>query len=464
MPIDITTTRSTEDDGGGGGGTAPAVGGGGGVSDWDDLTGELSGPVPFDAPDGDGNPTSRSIQFLNVQPQVDVTSDPANGIALEIKDQTNGNRLGTLTTDGRWETRGDQEAFADGSFPSGSSTNSLLQVEEDGNVLTTDAASLDFTGDGVSLTQSGDEITVDVSGGSDVGALSDLTDVSSAAQGNGNVLASGGGDYRAESIASLMGEHVALSDLSSAQHSSLGGISADDHHAVFEPADYNPVSDVEAHGNALTIDITGDADTVDGYEGSELAALAENETVTGTRTYNQSHSFPGGVSDYLLFQRIGGTKYKIRMQGDALQFFETGTSSVPLHLGAAGNVGIGTTSPSYTLEVSGDVRATGEVEAFLGSDRRLKADLDPVGSALDKVDQLTGYGFDWRDRDAVQPHKRGETDVGLIAQEVEDVLPEAVKTFSDGHSEGFKSVSYDKLVPLLVEAIKDLRSQVQTLQ
>jgi len=115
-------------------------------------------------------------------------------------------------------------------------------------------------------------------------------------------------------------------------------------------------------------------------------------------------------------------------------------------------------------ETAGDMRATGEVEAFLGSDRRLKTALDPLNSALDKVDQLTGYGFDWHEGDAVQPHKRGKPDVGLIAQEVEDVLPEAVKTFSGGHSEGYKSVSYDKLVPLLVEAIKDLRSQVQTLQ
>jgi len=64
----------------------------------------------------------------------------------------------------------------------------------------------------------------------------------------------------------------------------------------------------------------------------------------------------------------------------------------------------------------------------------------------------------------VQPHKRGEKDVGLIAQEVEGVLPEAVREFQDGHREGYKSVSYDKLVPLLVEAIKDLRSQVNQLQ
>jgi hypothetical protein len=54
--------------------------------------------------------------------------------------------------------------------------------------------------------------------------------------------------------------------------------------------------------------------------------------------------------------------------------------------------------------------------------------------------------------------------VGVVAQEVEGVLPEAVNTFQGGHSEGYKGVSYDKLVPLLVEAIKDLRNQVNQLQ
>jgi hypothetical protein len=126
------------------------------------------------------------------------------------------------------------------------------------------------------------------------------------------------------------------------------------------------------------------------------------------------------------------------------------------------HVGIGTTSPNGALDVDGDITASGEVEAFGSvSDRRLKAGLDPLGSALDKVEALTGYGFDWRDTGDLMPSKRGKTDVGLVAQEVEGVLPEAVQTLEGGHSEGHKAVSYDKLVPLLVEAIKDLRSQVQ---
>jgi hypothetical protein len=397
-----------------------------------------------------------------------------------------------------------------------------------------------------------------------VGALSDLTDVSSAAQGNGNVLASGGVEYREESITSLVGAHVALSDLSAASHSSLSGVGSSDHHtrysdsearsavegttdvadlagglgtsgqvprtdgtsvswvslsasdlsdvspdsdpdahhAVFEPSDYNPVSDVEAHGNALAIDITGNADTLDGVQGNDYARTDVSETfnsnvgfggetapsyavdVNGTGNFSGDLYAAGSVgvgttspSEGL---EIGGesfpqvrfntndsnsTIWDIGVAGDyAFQIRNQNTSNTHVKVNSGGNVGIGTNSPTYALEVSGDARASGEVEAFLGSDRRLKTRLDPLDSALDRVDQLTGYGFDWREGDAVQPHKRGETDVGLIAQEVEGVLPEAVKTFSGGHSEGYKSVSYDKLVPLLIEAIKDLRSQVQTLQ
>jgi len=548
-----STLQQTDEVAAVGGGTAPAVGGGGGVSTWDDLSGELSGPVPFDATDDSGNPTSRSLQFLNVTPQVDVTSDPANGVALEIKDQTNGQRLGTLTTDGRWETRADQEAFADGSFGSGSSTNSLLQVKDAGTVLTTDAASLNFTGSGLSLTQNGDEITIDVSGGSgsDIDIEQNQTSVVGGAtglsfEGSGIDSVDNDGDGTAtvniskgsstevqeggtaqvsdvtvldfvgpdfsvatptsgEAKVSLQNDtvtvagnavslggstgiaHGDLSSIGSSDHhtkttsaADLTDVSADSvanaHHAVFEPADYNPVSDVEAHGNALAIDISGDADSVDGYQGSELAALAENEEFTnglnitggnvgiGTTSpnaaldvYNPTNS-PGEHGLVASAKYGAGNTYIARFD-----YRRPGDSNYDTRMVVRtdGNVGIGTTSPSYTLEVNGDARATGEIEAFLGSDRRLKTRLDPLDSALDKVDQLTGYGFDWREGDAVQPHKRGEKDVGLIAQEVEGVLPEAVKTFSDGHSEGYKSVSYDKLVPLLVEAIKDLRSQLQ---
>lgn len=110
-----------------------------------------------------------------------------------------------------------------------------------------------------------------------------------------------------------------------------------------------------------------------------------------------------------------------------------------------------------TLNASGDLTATGNVTAY--SDRRLKENISPLTGAIEKVLALSGVTFN---RKGLQ-----RREVGVIAQEVEAVLPEAV--FND--AEGFKSVAYGNLVGLLIEAIKDqqrhidaLRRQVEALQ
>jgi hypothetical protein len=146
---------------------------------------------------------------------------------------------------------------------------------------------------------------------------------------------------------------------------------ADAHHAVFEPADYTPVSDVEGHGNALAIDITGDADTLDGYEGSDLAALSENETVTGSYTFTARELAHGNGSDDDPFNsfydstntRIGFLQFQLN--GTSKIIDETNTDfhidtggSETIRFTSGNNVGIGTTSPSYALEVNGRAQAT----------------------------------------------------------------------------------------------------------
>jgi hypothetical protein len=90
---------------------------------------------------------------------------------------------------------------------------------------------------------------------------------------------------------------------------------------------------------------------------------------------------------------------------------------------------------------------------------RLKTNLTVIDDALDKVNSLTGYEFDWieefKDHHGFEGH-----DVGIIAQDVEAVLPEVVTTKFNG----FKGVKYDKMVPLLIEAIKELSRQVDELK
>jgi hypothetical protein len=138
--------------------------------------------------------------------------------------------------------------------------------------------------------------------------------------------------------------------------------------------------------------------------------------------------------------------------------FNTGNGSgnVMTILGT-GNVGIGTATPGYKLEVLGGVSATNLASS---SDRRFKTSITPIDSSLSKIEKLQGVYYDW-DR-AKWPKKNFPEgkQVGLIAQDVEKVVPEVVNT----DKEGYKSLSYDKLTAVLIEAVKEQEKQITAQQ
>ena len=110
------------------------------------------------------------------------------------------------------------------------------------------------------------------------------------------------------------------------------------------------------------------------------------------------------------------------------------------------------------LGVEGAIHAGGDVEAFNTSDSRLKKNITPIVSALDKVDSITGVEFDWNAREAGLNYKHLEGhDVGVIAQDLQEILPEAVKTREDG----YLAVDYSRVVPLLIQAIKELKAKIE---
>jgi len=100
--------------------------------------------------------------------------------------------------------------------------------------------------------------------------------------------------------------------------------------------------------------------------------------------------------------------------------------------------------------VAGSLYATGDVTAF--SDRRIKTDIEPIYNALAKVEGLRGVSYRRVDT--------GDYQIGFIAQEVEEVVPEVVKTDHDG----MKGVTYGNMVALLVEAVKELKAEVNALK
>ncbi len=116
----------------------------------------------------------------------------------------------------------------------------------------------------------------------------------------------------------------------------------------------------------------------------------------------------------------------------------------------SGNVGIADTSPSYKLDVDGTIRATGDVIAY--SDVRVKENIKTIDNAITKVNKLRGVEFN-----KIGSEKKS---IGVIAQEIEKILPEVVKE----DDKGMKSVAYGNIVGVLIEAIKDQQKQIDELK
>jgi hypothetical protein len=121
----------------------------------------------------------------------------------------------------------------------------------------------------------------------------------------------------------------------------------------------------------------------------------------------------------------------------------------------SGSLAVGNIAASATV---GRIDASNDVVAFSTSDIRYKTNIVPIPNAVDKVNQIRGIHFDWVEDTHV--HGNSGRDVGVIAQELEAILPEVVTT----RENGVKAVKYDKIVPLLIEAIKDLQRQINELK
>ena len=107
--------------------------------------------------------------------------------------------------------------------------------------------------------------------------------------------------------------------------------------------------------------------------------------------------------------------------------------------------------------ISGALNVGGDITAFSSSDVSLKENITPISNAIDKVRSISGNTFTWNEKSTYN----GEEGTGIIAQEIEALgLPGVTETRRDGT----KAVRYDRLVPLLIEAIKELDTKVKYLE
>lgn len=107
------------------------------------------------------------------------------------------------------------------------------------------------------------------------------------------------------------------------------------------------------------------------------------------------------------------------------------------------------------LYIAGNAYVSGEVHSSSASDIKLKSNLKKISNPLKKLSSISGYEFDWNEHD----ERSGQHDIGVVAQEVQQVLPEIVEEKANDTL----GVRYDKMIPLLIECIKDQQQQIDYL-
>ncbi|MBI4930407.1 MAG: tail fiber domain-containing protein [Bacteroidetes bacterium] len=152
-----------------------------------------------------------------------------------------------------------------------------------------------------------------------------------------------------------------------------------------------------------------------------------------------------------------------------IAYWNGGSWQEEFQITPAGNFGMGVNNPVNKLEVFGNISATADI--YLGacgvwlsplvcSDIRYKKDIVPMKEVLPDVMKLVGVKYNWRKDEFPDSHFDDKRNIGLIAQDMEKVFPEIVNT----NDKGYKSIDYAKLTPVLVEAIKELKTENDSLK
>ena len=201
-------------------------------------------------------------------------------------------------------------------------------------------------------------------------------------------------------------------------------------------------------------------------DGSQLVALSvangklTNSSITVTAGTGMSGGGTPSLGGTVTLTNAGVTS-NVAGTGVAVS---AGTGAVTISIGQAvgtsSNVQfnallVGAGTPPTT---AGLIRATNDVIAFYGSDERLKENITPIENSLDILKQINGYYFDWKEMPGV--HENEGHDIGVIAQEIDAVLPEIVTT----RDNGYMAVKYEKLVALLIQTNKELLNRVEALE
>ena len=202
--------------------------------------------------------------------------------------------------------------------------------------------------------------------------------------------------------------------------------------------------------NAATINTpniaAGTDNSVVVYNGSSLVTDEIDSRVWGTTLVDAANGVNNRLATFTDSNSLNG---EANLTFDGSELGLTGDLNV-----TGGSIGVGVT-PNAT---NGRIDASNDIVAYSSSDKRWKTNIKVIENPLQKLQKLSGVEFDWIED--FKAHGNRGNDIGVIAQEVELVLPQAVQT----RDSGMKAVRYEKLIPLLIETIKEQQKQIDELK
>jgi hypothetical protein len=203
--------------------------------------------------------------------------------------------------------------------------------------------------------------------------------------------------------------------------------------------------------NALYANTSGSYNIGIGAEALKSVTIQSNNIGIGYRAGSEL-----GTS-YRNIVIIGGNDGST-IDDDGQVLISNGAGVESIRINKNKQVGIGTTDPSYALDVSGDINASGSVKASgstLSSDKNFKKEIHPIQNALENILKLKGVTFLWKWDEFPKRNFDNKKHFGFIAQEVEKVFPDLVNK----DHEGYLSVEYANITSLIVESIKEMWTQ-----
>ena len=184
----------------------------------------------------------------------------------------------------------------------------------------------------------------------------------------------------------------------------------------------------------------------------QLNTLESTTGTTGQLDFSQGGTTTARIAN--IFEGAGKIGFAFSVWNSAL--------TERMRIANDGNVGIGTVTPQAKLSVQGNVIASGDIGGFgTASDIRLKKEIVAMPSVLETIKQLKPVEYTWKD-DIFNEDKRGQRDVGFIAQDVEPLIPLVIRSLDFPNApEKYQGIAYEKLVPYLVKAVQELSAELE---